>query len=248
MRGAIIGSKDNDIIKTLGANEYTKYAEEHIPKDLRNLRQGDAFWNNVVQANGGNSIVVAGRGDNTITDASLVWIDANGSNTCTNIVQIKKSPNPKAYVKIVGGQEAYISNPEEYNYANYRNDQLENGPSEYERWENSYDDDFFDVNSSQIFFLTDIKDKEWGDRTKPTPGNQVPDMNMVNSKVHEAIDKIETELNKEADINSDILEASWENVMAEKTTLDDEMNGFFSKMFGEMREFEEEASDPTLEL
>ncbi len=73
-------------------------------------------------------------------------------------------------------------------------------------------------------------------------------MNMVSTKVSEAIAKIENELNKEADINSDILEASWENVMAEKTTLDDEMNGFFSEMFGEMSMFEEEASDPTLEL
>ncbi|HQH81226.1 MAG TPA: hypothetical protein PK599_07535 [bacterium] len=151
-------------------------------------------------------------------------------------------------MKIIGGTEAYISNPEEYNSANHRNDQLENGPSEYERWENSYDDDFFDVNSSQIFFLTDIKDKEWGDRVQPPPGDQSADMNMVSTKVSEAIAKIEDELNKEADINSDILEASWENVMAEKTMLDDEMNGFFSKMFGEMSTFEEEASDPTLEL
>jgi len=71
---------------------------------------------------------------------------------------------------------------------------------------------------------------------------------MVSTMVRDAKEKIENELNKEADINSDILEASWENVMAEKTMLDDEMNGFFSKMFGEMSTFEEEASDPTLEL
>ncbi|NLD27283.1 MAG: hypothetical protein GX659_00560 [Myxococcales bacterium] len=259
VRGAITGSNYNDIIKTLGANEYTKYAEGQIPEDLRNLRPGDAFWNNVVEANGGNSIVVAGKGNNTITNASLVWIDAQGSNNCTNIVQIpslhsaergEKGSNPKAYVKIIGGTEAYISNPEEYNSANHANDKPENGEAEYDRWKNSYDDDFFDVTSSQIYSLHDFCEKEWGGRgIPPGKGNQVPDeVMMVSTMVRDAKEKIENELNKEADINSDILEASWENVMAEKTMLDDEMNGFFSKMFGEMSTFEEEASDPTLEL
>ncbi len=70
-------------------------------------------------------------------------------------------------MKIIGGAEAYISNPDEYNYANYTNDQLENGAKEYDRWENSYNDDFFDVTSSKIISLTHFYDKEWGNRVQP---------------------------------------------------------------------------------
>lgn len=123
LRGDITGTNFNDVIMTDGVNELSEYARDHLPEDRREIQKGDAFYSNRIQADRGNNIVVAGRGDNYIFDATLAWIEGGGNDenyiTTPRVVPGRQGSsgsqnqlNPSTFVHVDGGS-AHIVNPDE---------------------------------------------------------------------------------------------------------------------------------------
>jgi len=217
-----------------------------MPEGTQPIIKGDAFYSNVVNAQGGNDIVIAGKGDNYVIDATYVHINA-GSNddnfiSTPDIIQLgsgkdfsKKKTNPRVGVIVNGGSETHVFAADEFDFSNHAPDVPgEQGKKGVTQWEDSYIDDFFDINSSTAYFSNPIYDAENASDQWTQGGLNKADM------AGEASDRataIWEELLRVPDVDESATETTWDEVMGQKSILDDEMNGFFGEMFGEMNGF-----------
>ncbi len=244
MRGDIKGTGYNDIIHTLGVNEETDFAKEILPEGIQPALTGDPFYSNIVKSGGGNDVVVAGFGDNYITGATLVSVKSNPNDT--NVIQTpdllshgvgsenKKDSNPKTYIDVEGGAETFICNPEEDSYALHKDDDAsEEGEEGADKWNESFVDDWFDINSNSVIYTIHPYEGEF--TGSASFDDSMPmDRTAVGDAINDAKQAFYDELTKVPDVDEQALEATWDDVMTQKTSLDDEMNGFFNEMFGEM--------------
>jgi len=244
LRGNIKGTSYNDVIHTIGVNEKTPYVEDKSPDNVQAILKGDAFYSNIINAQGGNDIVVAGQGDNYILDATLVKINAKPGDdnfiTTPGIVSYgtgkfqSRSRNPKAYVNVQGGNETYIYAPDEFDYSKYESaDAGEEGTEGVEKWDESFVDDYFDINSSSVGFSNPIREGE-GTGGAAQQSDMLMDKVGIYDAATEAEDLFWDELTALPDVDEAQLEATWDDVMGQNTAMSDEMNGFFDEMFGEM--------------
>lgn len=242
-RGKITGSSYNDIIITRGVNEYSEYAKEHLPENAQPITKGDAFYSNIVDAQGGNNIVVAGAGDNYIIDATLVKVNAAANDE--NLISTPdimttgagktevKGRNPKVYIQVEGGDETYIDIPDETANSKYDGEDAgEDGAEAVTTWDESYVDDFFDVNSNIVKYSAAPREGEYtGSQSVKCDG---PDRAGIMILLNEDAGLFYDELMAIPDVDESSIEASWNDVIGQSTILDEEMNGFFDEMFGDM--------------
>ncbi|MBT3181809.1 MAG: hypothetical protein HN337_04775 [Deltaproteobacteria bacterium] len=243
MRGDIKGTAYNDIIQTLGVNEKTDYAKEHLPEEVQSALTGDPFYSNIVKSSGGNDVVVAGFGDNFITGATFVSVKSNPNDT--NVIMTPellshgaltentKTRNPKTYIEVHGGAETFIVNPEEDSPGIHKDDDPTEDEGEADKWNDSFIDDWFDINSNSVIYTV----HPYGDEYTGSASfdDSMPmDKTAVGDAISGAQQAFYDELTTAPDVDEQALEATWNDVLTQQTTLDDEMNGFFDEMFGEM--------------
>ncbi|MFH1830960.1 MAG: hypothetical protein ABH871_09330 [Pseudomonadota bacterium] len=249
IRGDIKGSSFNDVIVTLGVNEYSDYANEHLPDDAKQIAKGDASYSNFVNANGGNDIVKAGRGDNYISEATFVWINDCKSQDENFIAlpdmpvptalkdNVKTAPNQRTFVHVNGGH-SQIYNPVEYNI---KNDANANDEDQVEANDGSYKDDWYEITGGGSAEFGNINDgdldycQEQG-AIAPASGNGFDKTFFENAKSDPNAAWYD-ELTSVPDPDEMDLDIDWDEVMGAKTDLDAEMNSFFDQMFGDLNSF-----------
>jgi hypothetical protein len=249
LRGDIKGSIYNDVIVCPGVNEYSDYATEHLPEEAQKIQKGDAFYSNFVHAGSGNDIVVAGRGDNYIEEATFVWIKDSGSMD-ENFINLPDmppynptddnpdiAPNRKDYVHVTGGKNR-IYNPHEYSFAD---DQDAKTPEETEINNGSYLDDYYDVAGGLAEFGNPFDDDVLNSAGLTSSGTFNGErLTDAKKDAQEEWYNELTAVPSAEDVETDV---NWDEVMGAKTDLDSEMNGFFDEMFGDLNSFMGEYED-----
>lgn len=235
LRGDIKGTAYNDIIWTTGVNEPNEYAKEHMPAGTKPIRSGEAYYSNRIQAMGGNSIVIAGNGDNYVYDATFVWMDSKGTNVIATpeFTPGKESVNPHCFVHARGGKN-YLYNPAEIDSV-----AMADADSSYElEQENKAftEDDYFDVDSCIASDYTDT-DLVKRSGTRKSAG----DYDKLFEASAAAMDEFIEELTKTPEEN-DVEMLSPEEEGFSSSEYETEMNSFFDTMFGEASEFDDESN------
>jgi hypothetical protein len=240
LRGVIQGTGYNDVIVTAPVNEPSEYAKTHMAAGAEKIKKGDAFYANVIEAQGGNDIVIAGRGDNYIIDATFVKVSA--SPNCDNFITTpeiathgvgayqNRGVNPKVYIDVKGGAVTMIDIPDEMDISKY-NGTIE--PSEVEALDAGWIDDFINCTSRSVGFSSNPKEGEYVGSAKQSALYKM-NKDQVMLDANEMMGKIQETLQKEPEIDEAQIEATWDDAINQKTSLDDEMNGFFESMFGEL--------------
>ncbi len=255
VRGDITGSNYNDVIQTLGVNEYSDYATEHLPEDARQITKGDPSYSNFVNAGGGNDIVVAGRGDNYIAEATMVWVNDCGSMD-ENFIALPDMPAPttiKDNVKIAPNQRTFVHgegghymiyNPVEYNI---KNDSDTDNPDQVEANDGSYKDDWYEViGGSAEFGNPDDADLDYCQKQGAIspPANSLGfNRSFFEDAKSDPYGEWYDELTSVPDPEEMDEDVDWDEVMGAKTELDAEMNSFFDEMFGDLNSFMGEYQD-----
>jgi len=244
LRGKIIGSRHNDVIVCPGVNEYSDYALDHLPDDLKETAKGDPFYSNFVDCQGGNDVVKVGRGDNYVLQATFLWHE-NGGPQDDLFVQFPDqtsglstdanadiSPNQKTFLHFDGGHAA-VYNPHEFIASDYTDSESK---EEVEAMLPCTEDDWYEKVHGSI---------EFGNPSDPDVINSIGTTNNTDvfNKDHitQAMEDPEaawyealTSVPGEGDIDTDI---DWDEVMGSKTELDAEMDSFFGEMFGDLNSF-----------
>lgn len=247
VRGSITATDYNDIVISPGVNEYSDYVREHMPADHEDIRKGDPFYGNFIRMHNGNDVVVARSGDNYIMDASFVHVRAGSGDTnyiVTPDIQRARPDsefedpkrNPKVFVNVENGQETYVYNPIEYDQGALMNLVGDEDPDmdDASRLDGAARDDYFNVGSSRTVFATPT-DPDVGNDINAAAGQQSFDSfdpRLVESEIREAEERLLDELNLAPELDGWDEEASFDEVLAAKGELDDEMNGFFDELFG----------------
>jgi hypothetical protein len=244
LRGKFIGSTGNDVFNLRGVNEYSDYAKEHLPEKAKEIVKDDAFYSNFVNAAGGNDVVVAGRGDNYIEEATFVWIRESGSMD-ENFIQLPEmpdwnpldhnadiAPNQKTFVRISGGK-ASIGNPHEYNL---QNDEDADDPNSAEANDPSYLDDYYWIAGGSAKFGNPIDEDVLNSAGSSMSSGSLDASFFANAMTDPQMAWTDELLSipGEGDIETDI---DWEEVMGAKSDLDSEMDSFFGEMFGDFNSF-----------
>jgi hypothetical protein len=253
LRGSVQGTGYNDIIVTPGVNEQNDWQKEHTVKKAEDIKKGDTFYQNIVEAQGGNNVVVAGKGDNIITDASFVKIDAGSQDdniiTTPEILDLGlgeheiRGRNPKNYLNVTGGATTLIDLPSEFDSSVYSSeDTSDEGKKSVEKWDKSYVDDFINVTSASVGFSSKPLEGEYVGSAKESALHKM-NKDQAMRDANDAKNAILDELEKLPDADEATVDATWQEVMDQKTSLDDEMNGFFNEMFGELDSLMNEEND-----
>lgn len=238
VRGDITGSRYNDVIQTNGVDEFSDYAEGHLPEERQQIVQGDPYYNNRVNSMGGNDVVVAGKGNNYILNATFVDIqDSNtGDENMIALPEIQlhdadignptRKRNPKCFVDVAGGgSTVHIYNPSE-SYS--RGDSEE----EEEAWLGADNDDYIHVGAANAVYFNPDDNDIHDDGGDPTGDSINVTFDSIVEAAATPMDEWYDELTKTPEVNEEDIGATWDEVMAAKSSLDDEMNGFFEEMFG----------------
>jgi hypothetical protein len=245
LRGKFIGSTGNDVFNCRGVNEYSDYAKEHLPDKAKEIVKDDAYYSNFVNAAGGNDVVVAGRGDNYVEEATFVWIRESGSMD-ENFIQLPEmpdwnplddnadiAPNQKTFVRVNGGKMNSIGNPHEYNLQNDEN--ADDVPSATEN-DPSYLDDYYWIAGGSATFANPY-DSDVENSAGSSMSSKKLDESFFANAMTDPVAAWTDELLSipgEGDIDTDI---DWEEVMGAKSDLDSEMDSFFGEMFGDFNSF-----------
>lgn len=240
LRGIVQGTGYNDVIVSPPVNEHSTYAEEHMAANAQKIKKGDAFYSNVVESQGGNDAVVCGRGDNYIIGATFAKVEASPNDD--NIISTPdvyeqgfaenqiKGRNPKVYIDVQGGAITMIDMPNEMDSSVYEDPEDKN---DVEKWDDAWIDDFINCTSKSVGFSNDPLEGEYVGSAKPSKLYKMnTDQALLDAQ--EMMGSIQEDLNKEPEIDEAQIEATWDEVMTQKSSLDDEMNGFFESMFGEL--------------
>ncbi len=259
LRGEINGSSYNDIIRAPNVNDYSDTAKSFLPDNIKKIEKDDPLYSNIITSQGGNDIVIAGGGDNYIQGATFVHIEAtsvldenyiNPPNTrsefSSNQGSNSKRKNPKVYVHVDGGQSVYVNTPDEFNEYDETLRQARTAIVGDEDEDNehidentvlnnlaeSYEDDYFELNASRNFRTMELRDGETPEFANYEMGGLTDDVFF--DKLTQVQKNMQDAFIREPDIDDAEIESTWQEVVGEKTKLDDEMNGFFDEMFGSM--------------
>lgn len=260
LRGSITGTSYNDVIHTIGVNEKSPYVNDKMPEDIQPILKGDAYYSNIVNSQGGNDVVVAGQGDNYIIGATLVKVNAGSKDdnyiATPSIKNLggqlpkdqKKSRNPKVYVNVEGGSETQVALPEsEFDYSDVDQEKASTeGGNAFDKMDDSYVDDYLDIDSGSVKVFGQLFEGE-SSVSAALLDSEGMDKAGIETAAGEAYDLLMDELSGVPDVDESQVEAAWDEVMTQKTSLDDEMNGFFTEMFGDMESFFNESDEGNME-
>jgi len=235
VRGDITGTANNDVIETLGVDEFSEYALEHLPDERRKIMKTDPFYYNRVNSDGGNDIVICGAGDNYVLGATFVQIK-NSKNQDDNIIVTPDIPNnkvtndggrrnPKCYIDVDGGSTTSIYNPNEYDFSKGGGD-----ADDQEAWTGAHNDDYYNITRGKRKF-SKSNDDDISESSRVSESLGVDRITALDDSDTE-MEKWYDELTKVPELDEDEVGSSWDEVMGAKNDLDNEMNSFFEEMFG----------------
>jgi len=247
VRGKIHGSNQSDVIMCHGANDFSDYDKENIPGDDQNRVPGDAFYDNMVNGNGGNNVFVGGRGNNIVNSVTFAWLKDGGHDDENwidfpkrpggNGYDVENLPNQKCFFHGEGGTNN-IHNPLEYDNSEDMGEDPDGGD----------EGKFIDANATDDYYECTSGNMNFGDKDDPNiDGNAHGICSFDEGTIQGLWDTIEPEWDDA--INSvpgaeylDEISEEWMSMFQDgdgnsySDTVKEEMDGFFDEAFNGLDE------------
>ncbi|MBI4126053.1 MAG: hypothetical protein HY465_01020, partial [Deltaproteobacteria bacterium] len=238
LRGILNGSRFNDVIVVPEANQDFSNDEVlsgFLPRHRDQLKSTDPEYQTVIEAGGGNNAIIGGAGNYNISGATFLWLDLDDADTAliqtpdTTATQdggIDTRRNPWTYLRVRGGQDVYVYNPDE----TATDDQTDTA-----RY--AAQNDFYDIERNAHYANPTDEDLSLQQRGGSTgswhdTAFYSEDASRARGEITESINRIPDLADQEA-----VAQEYWNEMGGPAAENEEEMDAFFGEMFGTIEEF-----------